>query len=255
MECRKSLVVGVGLLCGSLGCALPQAMLTPAGPPAQAPVADAPPVGKHKPKAETFVALGDYRESEAGQPNIAPQQQRDLHEQARKAYLKALEIDPSYLPAFTAMARLHSALHEHGKAVECYHKALKLHPEEAAVWFELGVCHSRNKEWAPALENLRQAVKLDPDNRPYATTFGFCLARAGKYDEAVEVFTKLDGKAAAYYKVARMAHHVKQDDLSLEMLRRALMEKPDFTEAHQLLQTLEQGPRGGTAVAVASAAG
>jgi tetratricopeptide (TPR) repeat protein len=241
MDCRKSLVLALGLASGSLGCIGSLPWLRPAGDQRPEPVQvtrekDLP---RRLPHASTCVAFGQYREKEAAFPDVPADQRQRMLEQARKAYQQALEIDPNYLPAYTCLARLYGTLGEQGRAVATFEKALKGHPKDASVWYEFGMCCSRQKKWDKALEKLRTAVKLDPENRQYAITLGFCLARTGRFEDSLACFTPLVGKAEAHYKVAQMAHHLKQDGPCKEYLRLALKEKPELADARNLLDQLE----------------
>src|SRR5262249_61598904 len=117
--------------------------------------------------------------------------------------------------------------------------ALQKHPKEAPVWHELGMCYAQQKQWEPAIENLRHAVELDPEQRLYNHSLGFCLTRSGRYDEGFTVFAKLEGEASAHYNVARMLHHVNEDQLCKQHLRQALRLKPEMVPARDLLAKLE----------------
>jgi tetratricopeptide (TPR) repeat protein len=194
---------------------------------------------KRKPQPETCVALGRLAEEAANQPGRPPADQQQLREQARKAYQQALDLEPNHVPALAALARLYATAGDYGRAVPAYRKAVKVQPKDAALWYDLGMCHARHKQWEPALVNLRAAVELDPENRQYGNALGFCLARAGCYEESLACFRRSVGEAGAHYNLARMLHHVNQEELSKQHLRLALQAKPDLAPAEQLLAELE----------------
>jgi tetratricopeptide (TPR) repeat protein len=114
-----------------------------------------------------------------------------------------------------------------------------LNPEAATVWFEIAMCHMRQRQWDNARSSLEKAVNLDSHNRQYVTTLGFCLARMGRYQESLDLFTQVVSKSEALYKVARMAHHLKDDDVSVTLLHEALQEKPDYGPARCMLDQLQ----------------
>jgi hypothetical protein len=264
MDCRKSLVMALSLVTTSLGCVGPFNWLkakddapkpetsvkvdSPAKvqPPPKVeslpegttvtPATDLP---RRTPKASTCVAYGNFRAKEANKPALGPVEQQLYRDQARKAFLQAIRIDRKCLPAYTGLASLYCACGDQDKALETYQKALKIYPKEASLWMEMGMCHSRQKQWDKAIEELRKAVQLAPENRLYGSTLGFALARAGRFSDSIEVFTALVGKAEAHYQVARMAHHMRQDEQSKEFLRLALSDKPDHGGAQHLLAQLE----------------
>jgi tetratricopeptide (TPR) repeat protein len=241
MDGRRTLVLSLGLLSGSLGCAHDGALPVTANqapPPAATPAreADLPP---RTAKPATYIELGNFSMQAATDPRRSPIEREQLHEQARKAYQKALEIDPKNLQALAAMARYYNTIGDHPRAVATYQRALQVYPREPVLYHELGMCHARYHEWDLALQSLGHAVQLDPENRPMLRSLAFCLARAGRYDESFRIFARLDGDAVAHYNLGRMLHHLQNDALSKEHLRMALQLRPDLVPARQLLGELE----------------
>jgi tetratricopeptide (TPR) repeat protein len=238
MDCRHS-ILGIGLLGALLGC-VPQTAIPLTQSDFAAGERQETDPAKYTPKASTCVAFGAFSERCAADETKYNQVERDrLYDQARKAYQQALQIEPTNLAALTALARLYANRGDHARAVATYQKATRAHPTQLELWYELGMCHARNKEWDAALQSLRRAVALDPENRSSNRSLGFCLARAGRIDESFAVLAKLDGEASAHYNLARMLHHMHQDNLGKQHLRIALQIQPDLTPAKQLLETLE----------------
>jgi tetratricopeptide (TPR) repeat protein len=239
---RRALALALGLLIGSFGCVHnPTIPMVTADEPvtANAPK-DEGPVTMRQPKPSTCVALGNFNEQSAADPRRSPAEQEQLRERARRAYQQALKIDPNDRVALVALARLYITMDDHEHAVATYRQAVKIHPDDAALWYELGMCQARQKQWEPALDSLRRATELDPEQRLYAHSLGFCLARAGHYDESVAAFAKVEGTANAHYNLARMLHHMNEDELSKQHLRLALEIKPELDPARQLLASLEK---------------
>jgi tetratricopeptide (TPR) repeat protein len=232
--------MALGLMAGELGCTeqttLP--LVPPAGQPA-VKITKEPDLPKRKPQPSTCVAFGNASEGAAADPKRSLAEQEHLHDQARKFYQQALQIEPNNLEALTALARLYNTTGDHARAVATYQKAVQTHPQQASLWYELGLCHARSKEWEPAVGGLRQAAKLDPEEKLYSRALGFCLARARRYDESLSVFAKADGEAAAHYNLARMLHHMKEDELSLNHVRMALAITPELAGGRGLLAALE----------------
>jgi tetratricopeptide (TPR) repeat protein len=258
MDRRASLVLALCLTTGVPGCVphgpLPLVSSDAKSTPLPAPPAAVAETGAvsdgrpHKPHAATYAAAGSLAEKTADDPKRGPADREHLLEEARQAYQQAIAADPDYLPAQQALARLYLKQGDQDRALATYQKALAAHPKEAALWFELGMCYSRQKKWDEALVNLRKAVELDPENRPYVNTLGFALARAGNDDESVACFEKISGPAQAHYNVARMLHHLKQDERSRQHLELALRADPKLDAARSLLDEL-----GGKATGVVQA--
>jgi tetratricopeptide (TPR) repeat protein len=238
MDCRKTLVLALGLA-GAAGC-VPQNSVQPppAAPPALVEKAKDPP--KHPPKhAETCVALGNYFSTGGESAPQGSAQQERLFEQARKEYEQALEIDPNYLGAFQALGQLHVKMGDLDGAVKWYRKGLEKHQKDASLWLNLGMCHARRKDWAPAIDALRHAAELDPENKQNWNMLGCCLARAGHSDEALAAFRKGGNEARAQYSLARMLHHLNHDTEARQHLQASMQADPNFEAAKRLLAQLE----------------
>jgi tetratricopeptide (TPR) repeat protein len=252
MDGRRTLVLSFGLLTGSLGCAHDAGLPVSANPtPPPQVVAKEPELPPRTAKPGTYIELGNFSMQEANDPRRSSVEKEQYYEQARRSYQKALEVEPKNLQALAAMARYYSAIDDRPRAVATYRRAVQLYPREALLYQELGMCHARWREWEPALANLSHAVELDPENRPLMRSLAYCLARVGRYDESFAMFARMDGEARAHYHLARMLHHLQEDELSKEHLRLALRLQPDLAGANQLLAELES-PSGQTGTSAAS---
>lgn len=243
MDGRKSLLVTVCLVAGCVHQELaPDAVVDathPQAPAGAAATADKP---KKNPKPDTCVAFGNLHERAAAEPQCPPEEQDNHRDQARRAYLQALALDPDFLTALTGMGRLYENAGEHEQAVNYFRKGLQKHPSEAATWMELGMIHAKHKEWDPALECLGKAAQLEPSNHQYGKVLGFCLARAGRFDESYVCLKKLQGDAEAHYYIARMLLHLNQAETGMLHLQAALKANPNLAKAQQLLAEVEAGP-------------
>jgi tetratricopeptide (TPR) repeat protein len=190
-------------------------------------------------KPATLVAYAALKERSAVDAEQSQNDRERLREAARQAYLRALELDPKYIPAHIGLANWYDTAGNHEKALATYAQAAKVAPKDKGLWFQLGMCHARHKEWDLAIESLRKAHELDPDNRPCTKTLGLCLARAGRCDESVNCLEAVESKAEAECTVARMLHHMNQDEASRQHAQLALQSNPTLTEARELLEEIE----------------
>src|SRR5262245_35465087 len=142
-------------------------------------------------KPATLVAYATLKEQSASEPTQSEGARERLREEARQAYLRALEMDPKFVPAQVGLANWYDTVGNHAKALATYQQALKLTAKDKTVWYQLGMCHARHKEWDAAITNLRKANELDPDDRQCAKTLGLCLARAGRQDESLACLEKV----------------------------------------------------------------
>jgi len=244
MDGRKSLLLVLSLLTATLGCSTTAKQTT--GDQSigrislmkDEPVTSLPTEGAMQPHAPTCVAMGDYYAHEAAARDDAPALQSQMRDMARKAYQQALHIDANYLPAYKALAGLYQQMDDHDHAVAAYQKALQVAPTSHQLWFDLGMCYAQKKDWASALPNLSKAAELDPENRQYVNTLGFALARAGRYDESVACFARVQSKAKAHYNLARMLEHMQQTDQCKLQLQLALQADPRLEDAQDMLADL-----------------
>lgn len=237
--------VGSSLLLGlGAGCAFDGGLTQPAQPTppvvTQTKDDDLP---KRTPSVSTCLAIGNLglQAATSGVPAPPGKREQDL-DKARRSFQKALELDPNCLAAYSGLAATYQAQSNYDKAKETYQRGLKQFPKDASLWFELGMCEARHQDWGPALECLKVAVSLDPENRTFVNMLGFGLARTGHYEESYFCFKKIHGESQAHYNLARMLHHLKQDEASKQQVQLALNAKPDFPQAKELFTELEGEP-------------
>jgi len=246
MDCRRSLhLASLGLVCLSSwlagGCfwTTTQAVTTQqiTSPSAQvtADVKQDDEATKKKKHAASCVAGAEMLRIEANAPKYTQAQRDDFRERAKKGYEQALRLDSKNAAAQLGIARLCLDANDHDLAVAAYQKALKQNPKDLTLLYELGMVHARAKEWDRAVVHLKAAYELAPDNKECAGTLGHCLARAGRIDEALDIFRKTVGEAKAHFNVARMLHHVNQDELCRQHLELALRADPQLVEARDML--------------------
>ena len=143
MDCRKGLVLALGLA-GAVGC-VPQNSVQPppAAPRAVTEKAKDPP--KHPPTAPTCVAGANYYATSGDEAPPRSALQEHLYDQARRGYQQAIDIDPTCVAAYKGLAHLCAQMSDHEGAVKWYRKGLEKQPKDASLWLEFGVCQARHK--------------------------------------------------------------------------------------------------------------
>jgi tetratricopeptide (TPR) repeat protein len=201
-------------------------------------------------KPATLVAYASLKEKCAAEPDQTQADRERLREAARKAYLRALEIDAKFIPAYLGLANWFDTVGNRDRALATYQQALKIAPKDQVqvVWYQLGMCHARHgaapgddhaKDWEAAIDCLRKASEIDPDNRQCTKTLGMCLARAGHVDDSVACLEKVQSKAEAQCTVARMLYQMNQDEACKQHVQLALQLDPNLAKAKELLAELE----------------
>jgi tetratricopeptide (TPR) repeat protein len=109
--------------------------------------------------------------------------------EAAKAYLKAVELDPTFMPAYANHADF---LRQQGRddvAEERLRAALEVDPQSAAINHALGLTLVRRQSMDEALDHLRLAAKASPEDARYAYVYAVALESSGKLREAVDILT------------------------------------------------------------------
>ncbi|HZU37659.1 MAG TPA: tetratricopeptide repeat protein [Gemmataceae bacterium] len=192
------------------------------------------------PHAQTCVAFADYQARSATDPHRTPLDKEQLQDRARRSYEQALKIDAGYLPAYVGLARLYQAMGDTERALETYRKGLERVPGSPVLSYEQGTCLARLHKWSAAVTSLQAAVAHDAENRGYIKTLAFCLGRAGRFDESLACFRQVTGEAQAHYDLARLLHHMGENEHCRKELKLALAVQPDLASATQLLAELDK---------------
>src|SRR5262245_26458844 len=115
MDCRVSLLLG--LLIGAAGCTPTSEYVKPgeSRPIEVEKHAESKKVAKRKPSVETCISFGDYALKEAMGGKRSEAEQKQLLDQARRAYQQALEINPKCVPAHRGLAQVFLAVSDREK--------------------------------------------------------------------------------------------------------------------------------------------
>ena len=116
MDCRTALVLALGLLVGISGCTTSTSGFRLGS--SSKPKEDI----THK--ASTYVAFGEFRAKSAQSQEHTAEQRQQFRDDARLSYLKAIEVDSNYLPAYVALAQLQQSAEDHAGAAAVYAKAI-----------------------------------------------------------------------------------------------------------------------------------
>lgn len=120
----------------------------------------------------------------------------------RKAFEKALELDPNNLVALTGLSRYYWSTAparggDFAKATQLAERVRKIDPLKGEL--ELGAIAGRKGDFAAALKHFEAAVELNPRNAEAQISCGHVLLRLGRlrearerYEEALKIAPKSD---------------------------------------------------------------
>lgn len=256
-------------------------------------------VSVHMRRGERDRALQQIDQIEAKQPNTPMPhllrgnvQLAARHpDAARKHFEKALAVDPAYLPAATALARLDlqagqpqaaakryedmlraepndarlvlalAAVRERGDAEpkevqELLNRAVKLDPAAAAPRLKLVDHLIATKQNAAALTTAQEAAAALPDSLDVLDALGRAQLAAGEMQQAISTFGKLvqlqPKSALGHVRLADAHIAAKDPAAAVASLKRALTLTPDLLPVQNRLFLLEmQAGRPQEALAIA----
>lgn len=138
---------------------------------------------------------------------------RQDQEQAEKAFIQALELDPEHYPSLISLGRLYS--------------------------LDLGKIHQAEKL-------LRQALEVSPDNLEGRFVLGMVYALQGEKQAALTEFNFTFGKEAElalyHFEVGRVLESTGDRKQALEHHRRAVVLNPKLAVAEAAVKRLSEGP-------------
>jgi len=170
--------------------------------------------------------------------------QRGAYEQAKAAYLKALELDPAFLPAAVNLADLYRSHGHEQDAETVLRDALRRDPGAAAAHYALGLSLVRQRRRDEAVVELREAARLVPNSAQYAYVYGMALHGTGRPQEALRVLEaahqRFPADPAILQALATMERDRGNREAALAYARQLARAAPDDPMAQALLQELER---------------
>ena len=162
---------------------------------------------------------------------------------AKQRFLRALEIDPAFVPALASLGRIYYRCGHWDDLLEMYRRELDATPETSArvaLATKMGeLCERQRGKPAEALEHYRQAVELAPGYRPAVRALERLLREAGEYGELVALLGKHlpelrdpAARALTAYRIGEL-HEERLDNprQAIEAYQQALAEVPDHRPA------------------------
>ena len=176
-------------------------------------------------------------------------QARGKVDEAEATLLKAIQIDPTFVPAPVALSELHRAQGQESAAEATLRSALKQNPESAPLLHALGLSLVRQKRTEEAVDNLIKAAKLAPQAPRFAYVAGVALHDSGKPSEASEMLESAlsDHPYDREILYALTTYEGQAGQLESALSRARLLHElePEDQQVDQLLTTLRQSMRRG----------
>jgi predicted CXXCH cytochrome family protein len=108
-------------------------------------------------------------------------------DEARSAITKAIELDPTFVPAAVSLADLTRSEGDESAAEAVLRQSLAANPQSGALWHALGLSLIREKRVPDAIVSLAKAVEYAPEEPRFGYVYGVALHDTGNRAEAIEV--------------------------------------------------------------------
>jgi tetratricopeptide (TPR) repeat protein len=166
------------------------------------------------------------------------------YDKAKAEYLKALELDPAFLPAAINVADLYRSRGQERDAEAVLREALRRDPGAAAAHYALGLSLARQRRLGEAVVELKEAARLAPDSAQYAYVYGVALHSTGKPQDALQVLEAAHQQFPADLAIMQALATMERDrgnrEAALAYARQLVNAAPDDPEAQALLQEMER---------------
>ena len=165
-------------------------------------------------------------------------------------YETALKLDPTYAPAYAALADCYNLLGTvmvsggsprmwRPKAAEAAIKALQIDPDLAEAHATLGYVRHYNWEWEEAERSFRRAIALNPSNPLARIWYSNFLCSRRRFDEAIrEVLIARDLDPLSLIvstNVGWVYYRARRNDEAIAEFERGLKLDPTYVQAHMRL--------------------
>ncbi len=108
---------------------------------------------------------------------------------AERELRRTIELDKSYLAAYSALGALYINLRQPDRAIAEYRKVTEQRPDDATTHTLIGMIENGRNNLDAAIENYRRALSIDANNAIAANNLAALFADSGKgnLDEAVQL--------------------------------------------------------------------
>lgn len=106
---------------------------------------------------------------------------------AEQAYLNAIKIEPSYIPALVQTAEFYRAIGQDQKGEQYFIQALQVEPDNADSNHAYGLFKIRQKRYQQALRYLQKAAQSPDAQANYAYVYAMALAQQKQSSQAIDV--------------------------------------------------------------------
>ncbi|MDX2192123.1 MAG: tetratricopeptide repeat protein [Gemmatimonadales bacterium] len=164
---------------------------------------------------------------------------KGLVDEAIEAFQRALELDPTMLPARENLDKAYRESPTYRARLAALEGAVRASPEAHAERLELARAYAALGRPDEAREQLQILLRWRPDDREAQLALGRVEAARGDLEAASEWFARVvaaePGHADAHFRLGRALYNRGLAEAALSELRAAVAADPDHAEAHHLM--------------------
>jgi len=158
------------------------------------------------------------------------------HEQAIRFFRRAIQVEPSFVYAYTLMGHEYTSLEKYEKAVQMYERALSIDRRHYNAWWGLGSLYSRQEDHQKAQYHFQHAVAINRNNAVLQLSMGLSLGSLGEPERALEHFAAASRSsqcsAPAAFQQGSMLAALGRHQEAIPLLRRAQKLAPREAAVH-----------------------
>lgn len=147
--------------------------------------------------------------------------------EAKKTYMKVLELDPTHQRAGILVAMLDSEMGDDNKAIDGLTKLIRENPDNSiALFYRARIFIEKNK-LEEAKADLEKCLQQRPSFVEAGTALGLILEKNNELDEAIQVYSKIQGQGPFKKRLGFLHLQKNQLNEALEALSEYEESQPD----------------------------
>jgi tetratricopeptide (TPR) repeat protein len=158
------------------------------------------------------------------------------------AYRRALDQDPANLSAWLYLADAYTRVKDYVGALQAMEKARNLDSDDVTLVYQTAEIHAALKEYDQAIALVREAFARKPSEVDFLFYIGDLYRAEGKLPEAAAAYREglslRENDVDALYKLSDVLAQDNKSFLAMDYLQKALLLKPDFSDAAIFLGNL-----------------
>ncbi len=160
------------------------------------------------------------------------------------AYRRAIQLDPSWVPAYINLADFMRAQNRDSEGEPLLKKAIRIDPNNAETRPAYGLWLTRQGRSDAALRHLKTSAKLAPQSSRYAYIYAIALNSTGKPVEAIAALQAANSKFPANLDILYALSTIHRDrgekQKAIVYAQQLVALRPQEATFQQLLQRLEK---------------